>query len=253
MKFKSAFEAWAKPRVIDGRFANPVIGSDKSFKEFLKWRLTRKPGLWPKAMPEPVLKTFGPLREGVIELTFIGHSSFYLRTKDVGLLFDPVFADRISPVSFAGPKRLSALPFELESLPRVDCVCISHAHYDHLDLPTLQRLKKRYDPQFIVPTGNAKILEALSADRVVELGWWQSKEITSTLKVTMLPALHWSLRSGFDRNMALWASYAVELLGKKIFLPVTRALTRILKPWPIVLEDLIGACCPSALMSRDGL
>jgi L-ascorbate metabolism protein UlaG (beta-lactamase superfamily) len=91
-------------------------------------------------------------------------------------------------------------------MPRVDLVTVTHNHYDHLDLPTLQALTARHQPRFITPRGNARILRRAGAQHIVELDWWESHR-DGDLEVTLVPAQHWSQRGPFDKNRALWGGF----------------------------------------------
>lgn len=143
-------------------------------------------------------------------VTWIGHSTFLLQYAGVNVLFDPVFSARVSPVSFAGPKRLVDLPIKLEDLPEIDFVVISHNHYDHLDTDSLAALGD--GPRYMVPLRNGALLReaGISDSRIHEFDWWQSLEFDG-FKVTATPSQHWSARGLFDRNQCLWAAWRVEI------------------------------------------
>jgi N-acyl-phosphatidylethanolamine-hydrolysing phospholipase D len=86
-------------------------------------------------------------------------------------------------------------------------VTISHAHFDHLDLPTLKRIGK--GALYVVPKDNADILRGAGLTNVVELGWWESHEV-GDLRITLVPAQHWSMRAPWDRNKRLWGGFVYE-------------------------------------------
>lgn len=144
-------------------------------------------------------------------LTWIGHASMALHQGGQGLLIDPVFSDRVSPVSFAGPRRKLPLPVALEDFSAVDTVLISHNHYDHLDEATVRGLLERPEgePRFIVPLGVDRWLRARGATRVQALDWWQSVQV-GELTIYLVPAQHWSTRSLWDRNQTLWGGFVVQ-------------------------------------------
>lgn len=198
----------------DGRrFFNPWgVNNDKSLWDVFKWKMTSDAGDWPES---PIANTAVPrLIEarggGSIHATFIGHATVYIQTSGAkgarNVLTDPQFSRRASPVSFAGPSRSRPPALEIEALPAVDTVVVSHNHYDHLDLPSLRALKAKFDPLFIVPLGNARLLEGEGISKVIELDWWQSHG-----GVTLVPVQHWSARGVADRNEALWGGYVMEL------------------------------------------
>jgi L-ascorbate metabolism protein UlaG (beta-lactamase superfamily) len=125
------------------------------------------------------------------------------------VLTDPIFSERCSPVSWAGPKRARPPGIALEDLPRPDVVLLSHNHYDHMDLPTLRALQARHAPRFVTMLGNAPVLAGLGI-AAVELDWWQ--DVTAgALRITATPARHFSARTPFDRNRALWGGFMLSV------------------------------------------
>lgn len=157
-----------------------------------------------------------PMSEGSIRAVgarrsahWIGHSTVLLELSGKYVLTDPVFSNRVSPVTFAGPRREVALPIEIEDLPGVDAVVVSHNHYDHLDTAAVKRLAARFNPLFIVPLANADVMRSAGARRIVELDWRQSvRELGFTFHC--LPARHFSNRGLMDRDRMLWASFLIE-------------------------------------------
>jgi L-ascorbate metabolism protein UlaG (beta-lactamase superfamily) len=120
-------------------------------------------------------------------------------------------------VVFAGPKRVRPPGIRFEDLPHIDAVIVSHDHYDHMDLPTLKRLQKEHHPRFVVPLGNAAILESAGILGAVELDWWQSDAVAPGVKVTATPSQHFSNRGAFDQGNALWASYVIEGKSGRVY------------------------------------
>ncbi len=118
------------------------------------------------------------------------------------LATDPIWSTRIHTI-----KRVAAPGVELAACPKLDVVTVSHAHFDHLDLPTLRRIGN--DALYIVPKDNAEVLRSAGLARVVELGWWESHQV-GDLKVTLVPAQHWSMRSPWDKNRRLWGGFVYE-------------------------------------------
>lgn len=149
-------------------------------------------------------------RPSNVEITWIGHATVLVRTPHATLLIDPIFSDRASPLSFAGPERESALPMELTDLPAVDVVILSHDHYDHMDRPTIEALAERHDPLFLVPLGLAGYVKAWRGTRVVEMDWWQYADVEGS-RYHCVPAKHFSGRSLFNRDETLWAGWYIEL------------------------------------------
>jgi len=144
------------------------------------------------------------------QVTWIGHSTFLLQYQGLNVLTDPIFSERASPVSFAGPKRLTDLPIKIEQLPSIDAVIISHDHYDHLDVESIQALGP--DVHYYVPLKlKSWFLDlGIAEDKVTELDWWQGASAGS-LTVNATPSQHWSGRGLWDRSETLWASYVIDI------------------------------------------
>ena len=145
-------------------------------------------------------------------ITWIGHATFLVQYHGVNLLTDPHFSERASPFSFTGPRRLVPLPVQLEQLPAIDFVLISHNHYDQLDEQTVKALGD--GPIWLVPLKLKALLVdwGVDASRVIELDWWQ-QTAQAGIRFTATPAHHWSARGLFDRNQTLWSSWMVQMDG----------------------------------------
>lgn len=149
-------------------------------------------------------------------VTWLGHASFLLQLGGHNVLTDPVLTERASPFSFAGPTRLQPPGIAITELPAIDVIVISHDHYDHLDLPTLETLRRRDNPLLVAPLRLGAWLRSRGFDRVVELDWWQRHD-AGTLRIDAVPAQHFSGRGLFDRNQRLWAGYMLEADGLRVF------------------------------------
>ena len=160
------------------------------------------------------LQALDPQANHVVRL---GHSSHLLKLQGRFWLIDPVFGERVSPVGFAGPKRFHAPPLTLQQLPAIEGLILSHDHYDHLDVPTIEYLAQRVQ-RYFVPLGVKARLVAMGvpAERVQEFDWWQGAT-QAGVHVTATPAQHFSGRSLTDRNSTLWASWVIESGGQRIF------------------------------------
>jgi L-ascorbate metabolism protein UlaG (beta-lactamase superfamily) len=147
----------------------------------------------------------------------LGHSSHLLKLRGTWWLIDPVFGERTSPVSWAGPKRFHAPPLALADLPVIDGLVLSHDHYDHLDEPTIVGLLGRVQ-RYFVPLGVGERLRqfGVPAERIQEFDWWQSGEWRG-VTLTAAPAQHFSGRSLWDRDSTLWASWALQSGGERLF------------------------------------
>ncbi|KAI8910343.1 beta-lactamase superfamily domain-containing protein [Gorgonomyces haynaldii] len=206
----------------DGGFVNPwpSFRSDNGIKEVFKLVWNRKPPVvseTPKVIP-PQLEEIKAFFENKIAperkmmLTWLGHAAFLLTFPGFHVLFDPCLSERCSPLSFAGPKRITPVPCDFDALPEIDCVVISHNHYDHLDLPTIRKLVKP-NTWFFVPLGNKKLLNDEGIENVIECDWWDEyefKKADQSLKIACTPCQHFSSRSLTDRNKTLWSSWVVK-------------------------------------------
>jgi L-ascorbate metabolism protein UlaG (beta-lactamase superfamily) len=191
----------------------------KGFLDVLKWRLSARPlGAWPERAENEYAPDL-PRSLGAAELavTGINHATDLIQFQGLNLLTDPVFSERVSPVSWAGPRRVRPPGVAFDALPRIDVVLVSHNHYDHMDLPTLVRLYRRDRPRFIVPLGNARTLEAAGIDGVVELDWWAEAPLGDNASVVLVPVQHWSGRGLFDRRRALWGGFFIRRGPASVF------------------------------------
>lgn len=151
-----------------------------------------------------------------LRVSWLGHSTFLLQQGEVNILTDPVFSDRTSPLSFAGPARYVPHVVDYAALPAIDYVIISHNHYDHLDEATIRMLGN--GPEYLVPLGLQDwfVDKGINAGRVHEMDWWQQRAL-DRVTVTAMPSQHWSSRGLFDRMQTLWASWLVELDGTSVW------------------------------------
>lgn len=199
------------------RFFNPSGQISKTFGDFLKWQLNGQRKLWPtwvenRARPLPAATT----GDDDLVLTFINHVTFLIQTAGLNILTDPVFSQRVSPSQRIGPKRVRAPGLAFQQLPRIDLVLVSHNHYDHMDVGAIAQLEREFHPRFITPLGNGAILKSAGAAHVQETDWWDKSEHRK-LRLTTVPARHWSGRGLRDRNLALWAGFVMETPRKKIY------------------------------------
>ena len=201
---------------FDGRRFHNASEDARGFLDFVRWMATRKPGPWAawsdvSRFPPP------PARAEDLRVTFVNHATVLLQSGGVNVLTDPVWSERVSPVSFAGPRRHRPVGVALEDLPPIDLVAVSHNHYDHLDVPTLRRLAARDHPAFVTGLGNRALLEGKGIARAVELDWWQSEKVSERLTVTCVPVQHFSGRGFRDRNRTLWCGFVFSTAAGDVF------------------------------------
>ena len=144
-------------------------------------------------------------------ITFIGHATFLIQTAG-SILTDPMLAASRS-VNLLN--RDDPVPIEFDDLP-ISMVLLSHNHYDHCDVPTIRRLAARFDPIVVTPLGNGRLVRSTGIRRVEELDWWQVST-TSVVPTTLTPARHFSARTPFDRNLALWGGFVLHAGRARIF------------------------------------
>ncbi len=184
-------------------------------------------------------------------VTWLGHSTTLLEMDGVRILTDPVFGERASPVSFAGPRRFHPTPVAVEALPELDAVLVSHDHFDHLDHTTIQKLAKRETP-FVTSLGVGAHLEAwgVAPERITELDWWDSASL-GPLRFHAAPARHFSGRGFGTTNGTLWSSWVIETERHRVFFSGDTGLTpefteigQRLGPFDLVMLE-VGAYHPS--------
>ncbi len=171
----------------------------------LKWGITRKPGPWRRIEAEP-----GPApaeRVGDLRVTHVNHSTVLVQIAGLNVLTDPIWSERCSPVPFAGPRRYRAPGLHFEDLPPIDLVLLSHDHYDHLDVPTLERLAS-HRPRVVTGLGNGPIVRRCGLE-VAELDWWERVDHRG-VRAHFVPAQHFSGRGLRDRDQTLWGGFVIE-------------------------------------------
>ncbi|HDP81170.1 MAG TPA: hypothetical protein ENN21_10060, partial [Spirochaetes bacterium] len=212
---------------FDGtRFFNPEDDGSHGFKEFWKWFTNRQQGPWPKWVETP--QTVPPERvDGAeLRLTYVNHSTFLIQTRGLNILTDPVWSYRVSPFSFAGPRRHRSPGVTFENLPPIDIVLISHNHYDHMDMPTLKKLNKKFRPKIYTGLGCSHYLKRNGIDGAVEMDWWDSARFNDETVITFLPARHFSQRGTSDRNKTLWGGFAVTTPEGPIYFAGDTGMTK---------------------------
>ena len=208
------------PNFSDGKFHNtmatPAIAPANTRDGLLRqWHDERHVGL--PGGPIPLASAHWPAEAAELAVTWFGHASALLEIDGRRVLLDPVWGHRVSPSPVVGPTRLHQPPVPLDQLPPVDAVVISHDHYDHLDLPTVQALMRTQTAPWVVPLGIGEHLRkwGVPDERIVELDWDDS-HLIGDLTLTCTEARHFSGRY-FHRDTTLWASWAVTGPRHRVF------------------------------------
>ncbi|MBW3096722.1 MBL fold metallo-hydrolase [Pseudohoeflea coraliihabitans] len=217
---RNPYYSGPKSAHFDGqRFYNPEGAGPKGLRDLLRWQLTEKRARWPRQLAngEPPPAPLPRIAADDLRVTMIGHATLLIQTAGLNILTDPVWSDRVSPLSFLGPTRRRLPGIAFNKLPPIDLVLLTHNHYDHLDLNTLARLKAKHDPQVITPLGNETIIAAKVPDMRVATGDWDDTVHCGPLTVHFEPCHHWSARGIRDRSMALWSAFTLETATRRVF------------------------------------
>jgi N-acyl-phosphatidylethanolamine-hydrolysing phospholipase D len=204
-----------------GGFCNPWSDSQlHGVGGLLKWMLTRS---GKRKLPNAAQTPLGQPRQlpaalpDNLSVTWIGHSTFLVRCDGVTVLTDPIWSERASPVSFAGPRRIAAPGILLDDIPLVDITVLSHDHYDHLDDATVRNLIKRFPAMaWIAPVGVGDFLRRRGATTVFELDWWEEMTL-GHVNIGCTPAQHFSGRYPWNRNATLWCGWSLRFEHASLF------------------------------------
>jgi L-ascorbate metabolism protein UlaG (beta-lactamase superfamily) len=240
---------------FDGKkFYNPWdLEGTKGLTEVMKWGFSRDQGKWTKNY-EDIQTQMPAAKADDITITMINHSTVLLQGDGKNILFDPIWSQRSSPVSFAGPERQLLPGIKFEDLPPINLVFYSHNHYDHLDVPTLQRIIEEHNPTFIVPLGVDLFLKKYGAKNIIALDWWEETK-QENLIIHAIPARHFSGRGLFDRDKSLWAGFTLQFAGGRVYFagdtgyaPVFKEIPERIGPIKVALVP-VGAYKPRWFMS----
>ncbi|MGL4197774.1 MAG: MBL fold metallo-hydrolase [Allorhizobium sp.] len=207
---------------FDGKvFFNPGGEEPRGFTDLLRWQFEGGKIAWPKAVAAADFVTTRPeprVEGSRLVVTMVGHATLLIQTSGLNILTDPVWSERASPVSFAGPKRNNPPGVAFDDLPKIDIVIVTHNHYDHLDIATLKRLVERDRPRIVTPLGNDTIIRDDVPEIVADvMDWGDRLEVNNGVVIHCEPCHHWSARGMGDRRMALWAAFVIETPGGKIY------------------------------------
>ncbi len=189
------------------------VTNKKSFQDMRKWQKERRSKVkdLTKNIPQCHYKMIEELRDNRCRTsyTWIGHSTFLLQLNGLNILTDPVWAKRMG-----FQKRLTEPGIPLGELPEIDVVVISHGHYDHLDFPTLKKLKG--NPHYFVPIGLKSLFIKKGYQKVIEMNWWESAEYKG-VQIQFVPAQHWTRRTLNDMNTSHWGGWIFQTAGETFY------------------------------------
>jgi L-ascorbate metabolism protein UlaG (beta-lactamase superfamily) len=194
----------------NGRFHNLVSFQRKSFWTILKWRWTSNRSPWPawvESRPGPTPPAH--VNDGTVRYVVVNHATVLIQVDGLNILTDPQWSERASPFTWIGPKRVRAPGLTFDQLPTIDVVLVSHNHYDHMDIPTLQHLQKRDQPLVVSGLGNAEFLKRFGIERAQDLDWWKSISVGSST-ISFVPVQHFSQRGFGDAMKTLWGGFLVK-------------------------------------------
>ena len=203
----AAYEGPVDARFDGSEFRRTQGVPERGFGTFLSWVTNRQQVGGPDWVVIPPASA-PPKRSEALRVQFVNHATVLVQLDNVNILTDPIWAERASPVSFAGPARHKARGIAFGSLPKIDAVVISHNHYDHMDVETLLRLQERDQPLILVGLGNQNYLEDFGVT-AKDTDWWQTHNVGG-LTITFTPVQHWTARGMFDRGKSLWGGYFIQ-------------------------------------------
>ena len=145
-------------------------------------------------------------------IAWIGHATFLIKLGNTTIITDPVFSKNAGPLIF-GPDRFTEPALNLDEIPKTDLFLLTHNHYDHLDKSTIRKFPFK-DAKVLLPLKLGKYFKPRFKD-INEMDWYDEIKVNNDLKITFLPAVHWSKRSLTDTNKTLWGNFLIEYKGKK--------------------------------------
>ena len=198
------------PFIFAGEYKNTNgVAIDKPFSDLLKWQRNKNDPITTSIDISNAWKKIDLNNDNNYSI-WIGHSTFLIKKDDLTILTDPIFSERASPLKRFGPKRLIPPALNINELPKIDVVTVSHNHYDHLDIRSLKILYElNPDIIFLIPKGDKNIFDKRNIKNVFEFEWWQNFMIQN-VEFTFTPVQHWSARGLFDKNDSLWGGWYIK-------------------------------------------
>ena len=160
-------------------------------------------------------------------IAWIGHATYLIKLGNTTIITDPVFSKNAGPLIF-GPDRFTKPALKLDEIPKTNLFLLTHNHYDHLDKNTIRKFPFK-DTKVLVPLNLGKYFTPNKFKDVNEMDWYEEIKVNDDLKVTFLPAVHWSKRSLTDTNKTLWGNFLIEYKNKKILFACDTGVGNIYK------------------------
>jgi L-ascorbate metabolism protein UlaG (beta-lactamase superfamily) len=193
-----------------------------SLQDIMKWQYyefrddIKK--LWPKFLDDV---TEAEVTESVygdeIKVTFINHATFLIQVDGKNYLTDPLFSERVSPLSWVGPKRYRKSGIDIKNLPPIDYIILSHDHYDHCDIDALYYIQQKFGSKILSGLGMSKFL-SISGIQSEDMDWWEESKISDRTQIHFVPAVHWSGRYGLvGNNRTLWGGFIIQTQKGQIY------------------------------------
>ena len=249
-------------RIGRSRFRNIYPHAAHTYSGVLRWKLgladhksdaavALAPAVAAVPHTEVRCKPSGEPAAAELRVTWIGHSTFIIQHHGVNILTDPIFGN-CQPEVVKRLRRVTPPGIQLEDLPPIHHVLVSHSHYDHLDAPTIRALGKRIN--YWVPEGLSNWFHRRRITSCHELAWWQSAMLTPEVPIHCVPAQHGSARTPFDRNRTHWCGWVVQspdrsayFAGDTGYSPTFRAIGKRFGAFDLAMIP-IGAYRPRWLM-----
>ena len=192
---------------FDGRhFFNPEKSRMPGPRDMFRFMTGGPKEKWRKPAGEELQNPGFELENDYIR--YLGHATFLIRLNGNHILLDPVFRSA-GPLGFFGPPRFRKPGVALAELPAIDCILVSHNHYDHFDVSAVKYLIRRDNPRILMPLGCGNALPGKCRSGLRELDWWE-KDVLTGFSVAAVPARHFSGRGMFDRNRSLWCGFIIQ-------------------------------------------
>jgi L-ascorbate metabolism protein UlaG (beta-lactamase superfamily) len=144
----------------------------------------------------------------MIDILFVNHATSFIRIDDICILTDPIWSEWAG-FPIIGARRIKEPGIRIVEIPKLDVVLLSHNHFDHMDIPTLKYLQKKFNPIFVTGLGNKEFLRKNGLRSIFELNWWE-KVTTQGINIHFVPAQHWSGRMPWDIDTTLWGGFVID-------------------------------------------